>query len=87
MLLKATYDPRWTVTVDGIAAKPIMMAPSLVGVKVPVGHHVVAFRYKAYDRYPELFGIGALALLALIAIGRGWLYWPKGWSLARRYDS
>ena len=35
VLLKATYDPRWTVTVDGQHAKPEMMAPSLVGVEVP----------------------------------------------------
>ena len=76
VLLKASYDPRWTATVDGVKVKPVMMAPSLVGVDVSAGHHVIAFRYKSYDRYPYLFALGALALLALVALGRGWL--PAG---------
>src|SRR6266542_1546304 len=65
VLLKATYDPRWTATVDGLAAKPTMMAPSLVGVDVPVGHHEVRFRYAPYGHYPLLLALGALALVAL----------------------
>jgi hypothetical protein len=70
VLLKATYDPRWTVTVDGLRAKPEMMAPSLVGVEVPPGKHIVKFRYVPYSHYPVLFGIGALTLLALLLIPR-----------------
>jgi Gpi18-like mannosyltransferase len=73
VILKATFDPRWNVTVDGVAAKPVMMAPSIVGVDVPAGRHQIAFRYKSYGRYPYLFALGALALLALVALGRGWL--------------
>ena len=34
VLLKESFDPRWTVTVDGVPAKPVMMAPSYVGVQV-----------------------------------------------------
>jgi hypothetical protein len=70
VLLKATYDPRWTVTVDGLAAKPTMMAPSLVGVDVPVGHHEVRFRYAPYSRYPLLLALGAFALIALALFPR-----------------
>jgi hypothetical protein len=70
VLLKATYDPRWTVTVDGRRAKPEMMAPSLVGVEVGPGRHVVRFRYATYSHYPVLLGIGGLALLALLLIPR-----------------
>jgi hypothetical protein len=69
-LLKATYDPRWSATVDGHSVKPVMMAPSLVGVDVPAGTHTVAFRYKPYAGYPVLLTIGVLALLALIFIPR-----------------
>ena len=88
VILKATYDPRWTVTVDGIAAKPVMMAPSIVGVDVPVGRHQIVFRYKSYDRYPYLFALGALALLALVALGRGWLPgWPKARRPEDRYET
>jgi hypothetical protein len=68
VLLKATFDPRWTATVDGRPAKPTMMAPSLVGVEVPAGGHVVRFRYKPYAGYPVLFAIGALTLLALLLV-------------------
>lgn len=65
VLLKASYDPRWTATVDGFPESAVMMAPSLVGVEVPVGRHVVQFRYAPYGDYPLLLAIGALALLGL----------------------
>ena len=42
-----------------------MMAPSLIGVDVPAGKHLVWFRYKAYGSYPLLLAIGMIALLAL----------------------
>jgi hypothetical protein len=70
VLLKASYDPRWTATVDGVATKPVMMAPSLVGVDVPPGTHVVHFHYESYPHYPELLGVGALTLLGLVFVPR-----------------
>jgi hypothetical protein len=70
VLLKTSYDPRWTATVDGFHEKPTMMAPSLVGVEVPTGRHVVTFRYKPYSGYAVLIGIGALAFLALLLVPR-----------------
>lgn len=70
VLLKASYDPRWTVTVDGAPARPVMMAPSLVGVEVPAGRHVVRFRYAPYGDYPLLLAIGALTLLGLAVFAR-----------------
>jgi len=77
VLLKASYDPRWTVTVDEKAAKTVMMAPSLVGVEVGPGRHVVRFRYSPYSHYPLLLVVGFLTLLGLVAIdrslGRAWL--------------
>jgi Gpi18-like mannosyltransferase len=70
VLLKATYDRRWTATVDGEAVQPVMMAPSLVGVRVPAGRHVVRFVYKPYGQYPLLLAIGAFTLLGLAAYPR-----------------
>jgi Gpi18-like mannosyltransferase len=70
VLLKATYDPRWTATVDGASAKPVMMAPSLVGVEVSAGRHSVTFRYKPYAHYPLLLTIGLLTLLGLAIVDR-----------------
>jgi Gpi18-like mannosyltransferase len=70
VLLKATYDPRWRATVDGVPTKTQMMAPSLVGVAVPPGVHVVAFHYAPYGNYPLLFLLGAAALVGLWFAGR-----------------
>ena len=72
VLLKESFDPGWTVTVDGRPEPTEMVAPAYVGVRVGAGHHVVVFRYQAYPDYPELFG---LALAAILALGFGpWLW-------------
>jgi hypothetical protein len=65
VLLKSSYDRRWTATVDGESVKPVMMAPSLVGVDVPQGRHVVRFEYKPYGKYPLLLSLGLISLLGL----------------------
>jgi hypothetical protein len=70
VLLKSTFDPRWTATVDGLPEKPVMMAPSLVGVDVPAGHHVVRFRYAPYGHYPLLLTVGFLTLVGLALFPR-----------------
>jgi Gpi18-like mannosyltransferase len=70
VLLKATYDRRWTATVDGASVKPTMMAPSLVGVEVSAGRHVVTFRYRPYAHYTLLLVIGLLTLLGLVIVDR-----------------
>jgi len=65
VVLKATYDPRWHVTVDGNAVTPYMVAPGFVAVSVPPGRHSVVFEYVAYSHYPLLLAIGGLTLLIL----------------------
>jgi hypothetical protein len=72
VMLKATYHPRWTVTVDGKPAKTEMIAPSFVGVRVPAGQHTVEFRYEPYPDYWLLFLIGFLTLVALAVVPRWW---------------
>ena len=47
-----------------------MMAPSLVGVEVGPGKHVVHFKYKPYAHYTLLFVVGALTLLGLVLYPR-----------------
>ena len=47
-----------------------MMAPSMVGVEVPAGRHVVRFEYKSYSHYPLLLTIGVLTLLGLLLYPR-----------------
>jgi hypothetical protein len=70
VVLKASYDPRWTATVDGRRVRPFMVAPSFVAVAVPAGTHAVEFAYAGYPGYPALFAVGLLALLALAAATR-----------------
>jgi len=70
VLLSASFDGGWTVTVDGKPATPEMVAPALVGVTVSPGNHVVSFVYSAYPYYPEL-----IALAIATALGFG--FWPR----------
>ena len=70
VLLKASYDPRWSVTVDGLPARAVMMAPSLVGVDVPAGRHVIRFHYEPYGHYALLLAVGLLALIGLVLFPR-----------------
>lgn len=65
VLLKATFDPRWLVAIDGRPAEPWMLAPSFVGVLVPEGTHTVEFVYEPYPRYDVLLLVGIVALAAL----------------------
>jgi hypothetical protein len=70
VMLKATYDPRWHVTVDGKPARTQMLAPSFVGVAVTPGQHRIEFHYVPYQYYWVLFLIGALTLVALVVLPR-----------------
>ena len=65
-MLKASYFPRWTATVDGEPTTPRMLAPGFVGVPVPAGSHLVVFKFRSSTSYPAYFVIGALTLVALI---------------------
>lgn len=67
VVLSASFDPGWWVSVDGSPAAAEMVAPALVAVTVPPGTHQVAFRYHGFAAYPELL---ALALLGLLAVAR-----------------
>ncbi len=66
VVLSSSFDPGWTVRVDGRPARVDMLAPALPAVAVGPGRHVVTFAYAGFGRYPELFALGALALAALV---------------------
>ncbi len=78
VLLRSSFDPGWSVTVDGEPAKTEMVAPALVGVAVAPGEHSVVFQFKGYSSYPMLFVTG---LLTLIVFGISSTCWRR---LARR---
>jgi hypothetical protein len=68
VLLKATYDPRWKITVDGIQRPQEMVAPGLVAVTVAPGPHSIEFRYVPYPDYALLIAVGLATLILLIAL-------------------
>ena len=71
--LKASFDPRWTVTVDGRDVPTEMIAPGFVGVRVDPGDHRVLFVYHAYPFYWLLFALGAVVMIALVVFERRFL--------------
>ena len=78
VLLRSSFDPGWTVTVDGEPATIEMVAPAEVGVTVAPGQHTVIFQFEGYSSYPTLFVVG---FLTLILFGISATFWGR---LARR---
>jgi len=72
--LAASFDPRWTATVDGRPVAVQMLAPALVGVPVPAGEHRVEFAYEPISAwaYALWFALGAVAVWLLAVIDRRW---------------
>ncbi|MGA2835264.1 MAG: YfhO family protein [Acidimicrobiales bacterium] len=62
VVLSASYDPGWQVTVDGRAATPVMVAPALVAVHVGSGTHRVSFRYVGFAHYLPLLVLSLVVL-------------------------
>lgn len=70
VVLKASFDNRWRVAVDGVEVVPQMIAPALVGHVVPRGRHEVTFEYVAYPRYDALLLVGGVAFAGMLALQR-----------------
>ena len=72
VVLKMSYHPRWTATVDGRPAPTVPVAPGYVAVDVPAGQHVVELRYHAISGWETLtwFTLGAAVLGALHLVER-----------------
>jgi len=70
VFLKESFHPGWRVTIDGIAADPIMITPGFVGARIAQGRHHVAFRYAPGPLKGGLLLAGAAAFSALAAFGR-----------------
>jgi hypothetical protein len=63
LILKASFDPRWRVTVDGVEVLPQMFAPSFVGRQLAPGIHEVTFTYAPFPRYDLLLALAVLTVL------------------------
>jgi hypothetical protein len=60
VILSASFDTGWRVTVDGHPATPEMVVPAIVGVTVGPGVHTIFFRYQSFAWYPELIAVSLL---------------------------
>ena len=63
ILLSVSYEPTWSVTVDGQSAPTQMLAPALLGVEVSPGLHTVRFTYHGYRHYGELYLIAGVTII------------------------
>jgi hypothetical protein len=70
VVLSASYDPGWTVTVDGHAGRTEMVAPALVATPVGPGRHRVVFVYRGFSGYPLLFALAFLTLAGALLLTR-----------------
>lgn len=70
VVLSASFDPGWTVHVDGRPAKVFSVAPALVAIRVPAGIHSVTFQYVGFSGYLVLFLLGGLSVAALAILDR-----------------
>jgi hypothetical protein len=65
ILLSSSFDPRWTVQVDGVRSRPQMVAPALVGVTAGPGRHRVVFAYAPFSWHGPLLLAAVLAIVGL----------------------
>ncbi len=72
VLLNASYDPGWQVTVDGRPAPTEMIVPAMPGVRVSAGIHVIRFTFVGYQYYGELFVICCASLVSAALIALRW---------------
>lgn len=70
VMLSASFDPGWHVSVDGQEVTPQMLAPALVSAPVPSGVHKVTFWYQGFQWYLELAILSLLGLLGMARISR-----------------
>jgi uncharacterized membrane protein YfhO len=66
VVLRASFDPGWTATVDGRSQPTEMVAPALVATTGQAGTHRIVFHYAGFRGYSLPFAIGAATLLTLL---------------------
>lgn len=65
VVLSASFDPRWTATVDGREEPVQMLAPALPGVRIDPGEHRVSFVYRPIGGYWLRILLGAILLVGV----------------------
>ncbi len=77
VVLSASFDPGWHVTVDGAPSTPVMVAPALVAVRVGPGTHRIAFEYVGYAGFPFLLVASAIILVGAFVAEQWWAGRPN----------
>jgi hypothetical protein len=77
VVLSASFDPGWHVTVDGAPSTPVMVAPALVAVRVGTGTHRIAFEYVGYAGFPFLLVVSAIILVGAFVAEQWWAGRPN----------
>jgi Bacterial membrane protein YfhO len=72
VVLSASYDPGWQVTVDGHRAATEILDPAVVGVVVGPGTHRIVFAYHGYPHYDAMWGLLGVGVL----VGAGLSFIP-----------
>ncbi len=79
VVLSASFDPGWSVRVDGRRAPVEMLAPALPAVRVGPGVHTVTFSYGGFGLYTPLFAVLVVTVVILV-----WAGLFDGWRRLRR---
>ena len=69
-IIKVTYHPGWTVTVDGANVATFMASPSYLGFMLPSGSHRVIATYRSAPIKAPLLALGAVTVASLAVLSR-----------------
>jgi hypothetical protein len=68
ILLKVSYHPYWSATIDGATTRIHMVAPNLMAVDVPEGDHDLRFEYRNPTYQKALLILALLVFLAVLVL-------------------
>jgi hypothetical protein len=74
LVLPITFHPNWQVSSDGAAIAAFMVSPSVIGISLPPGRHVVTAEYRSTPMKAPLLALGGLVLVGVV-VGRSASRW------------
>ncbi|MFC1706531.1 hypothetical protein ACFL59_06865, partial [Planctomycetota bacterium] len=80
LMLKVSYHPYWSATIDGAQREIAHLAPNLMALAVPEGEHTVAFRFRTPPYQKVLLLCSLLCVLGCLVAG--WARMSRGFKLA-----
>jgi hypothetical protein len=65
VVMKESWDPGWRATVDGVEVPTIRFAPCFVGVRVPLGEHLVELEHHGPPEREPLLMMAGVVLVGM----------------------